>query len=182
MDVIRVKLTGMLHIWTPVPQIMKYHCLFVSLLSHFLLIHFSRLHLLLPTICIPSHFIPVALVVSNVIHIRQSWACCYNRTLTHFGCCKDIWIMTHVLRFVNKYCHDVTVDDMHTLCMRDDVIKWKHFPRYWPFVRGIHRSQVDSPRKIQWREALLFCSFCAWTNGWETPVICDAIVLIMASQ
>ena len=22
----------------------------------------------------------------------------------------------------------------------DDVIKWKHFPRYWPFVRGIHRS------------------------------------------
>ena len=30
-------------------------------------------------------------------------------------------------------------------CMRhslhhDDVIKWKHFPRYWPFVQGIHRS------------------------------------------
>ena len=22
----------------------------------------------------------------------------------------------------------------------DDVIKWKHFPRYWLFVRGIHRS------------------------------------------
>ena len=21
----------------------------------------------------------------------------------------------------------------------DDVIKWKQFPRYWPFVRGIHR-------------------------------------------
>ena len=21
----------------------------------------------------------------------------------------------------------------------DDVIKWKHFPRNWPFVRGIHR-------------------------------------------
>ena len=21
----------------------------------------------------------------------------------------------------------------------DDVIEWKHFPRYWPFVRGIHR-------------------------------------------
>ena len=24
----------------------------------------------------------------------------------------------------------------------DDVIKWKHFPRYGPFVRGIHRSPV----------------------------------------
>ena len=27
----------------------------------------------------------------------------------------------------------------------DAVIKWKHFPRYWPFVRGIHRSPVNSP-------------------------------------
>ena len=23
----------------------------------------------------------------------------------------------------------------------DDVIEWKHFPRNWPFVRGIHRSR-----------------------------------------
>ena len=23
----------------------------------------------------------------------------------------------------------------------DDVIKWNHFPRYWPFVRGNHRSR-----------------------------------------
>ena len=29
----------------------------------------------------------------------------------------------------------------------DDVIKWKHFPCYWPFVRGIHRSPVNSPPK-----------------------------------
>ena len=33
----------------------------------------------------------------------------------------------------------------------DDVIKWKHFPRYWPFVRGIHWSPVNSPHKGQWR-------------------------------
>ena len=25
--------------------------------------------------------------------------------------------------------------------LHGDVIKWKHFPRYWPFVRGIHRSR-----------------------------------------
>ena len=36
------------------------------------------------------------------------------------------------------------------------VIKWKHFPRYWSFVRGIHRSLVISPHKCQWRGALLF--------------------------
>ena len=38
----------------------------------------------------------------------------------------------------------------------DDVIKWKRFPRYWPFVRGIHRSPVNSPHKGQGRGALMF--------------------------
>ena len=47
----------------------------------------------------------------------------------------------------------------------DDVIKWKHFPRNWPFVRGSHRSPVTSPHKGQWRGALHFF-FCAWINGW----------------
>ena len=37
----------------------------------------------------------------------------------------------------------------------DDVIKWKHFPRYWPFVRGIHRSPMKSPHKGQ----KLWCFF-----------------------
>ena len=48
----------------------------------------------------------------------------------------------------------------------DDVIKWKHFPRYWPFVRGIHRSQVNSPHKGQWRGALMFSLICAWIKVW----------------
>ena len=63
----------------------------------------------------------------------------------------------------------------------DDVIKWKHFPRYWPFVSGIHRSPKDSPHTGQWRGALIFSLICAWTNGWtnETPVIWDAIAPIM---
>ena len=48
----------------------------------------------------------------------------------------------------------------------DDVIKWKHFPHYWPFVRGIHRSPVNSPHKGQWRGALMFSLICVWINGW----------------
>ena len=47
-----------------------------------------------------------------------------------------------------------------------DVIKWKHFPRYWPFVCGIHRSPVNSPHKGQWRGPLMFSFNCAWTNNW----------------
>ena len=49
----------------------------------------------------------------------------------------------------------------------DDVIKWKHFPRYWPFVRGIHRSPVNSLHKGQRRGALMFSLICVWINGWE---------------
>ena len=48
----------------------------------------------------------------------------------------------------------------------DDVIKWKYFLRYWPFVRGIHRTPVNSPHKGQWREALMFSLICVWINGW----------------
>ena len=48
----------------------------------------------------------------------------------------------------------------------DDVIKWKHFPRNWPFVRGIHRFPVNSPHKGQWRGALMFSLICAGINDW----------------
>ena len=50
--------------------------------------------------------------------------------------------------------------------VHDDIIKWKHIPRYWPFVRGIHRSPVNSPHKGQWRRALMFSLICVWINGW----------------
>ena len=47
---------------------------------------------------------------------------------------------------------------------------WRHqmeqFPRYWPFVRGIHRSPVNSPHKGQWRGALIFSLICARIDGW----------------
>ena len=51
------------------------------------------------------------------------------------------------------------------LSHHDDVTKWKHFPRYWCFVRGIHRSPANSPHKGQWRGTLTFSLICAWTNG-----------------
>ena len=51
--------------------------------------------------------------------------------------------------------------------VHDDVTKWNHFPRYWPFVRGIPRSSpVISPHKGQWRGTLMFSLVCVWINGW----------------
>ena len=59
----------------------------------------------------------------------------------------------------------VTTDNWFTP-NHDDVIKWKHFPRYWPFVRRIHRSPANSPHKGQWRGALMFTLICARIDGW----------------
>ena len=60
----------------------------------------------------------------------------------------------------------IVVCNTHEALAHDDVIKWKHFPRYWPFARGIHRSPVNSPHKGQWRTALMFSLVCAWINVW----------------
>ena len=43
-----------------------------------------------------------------------------------------------------------------TFVAHDDVIKWKHFPRYWPFP----------PHKGQWCGPLMFSWICVWINGW----------------
>ena len=46
---------------------------------------------------------------------------------------------------------------------------WRHqkeiFPRYRPFVRGIHRAPVNSPHKGPWRGALMFSLICAWKTS-----------------
>ena len=48
------------------------------------------------------------------------------------------------------------------MLFHDDVIKWKHFPRYWPFVRGIHRSRWIPHTKAS--DAELWCFL------WSAPV------------
>ena len=59
---------------------------------------------------------------------------------------------------------DLTIKDIRQ--KHDDVIKWKHFPSCWVFVREIHWSTVNSPHKGQWRGALMFSLICACINGW----------------
>ena len=66
---------------------------------------------------------------------------------------------------VSRNTHVTLLHDVYNCIHHDDVIKWKHFPRYWPFVRGIHRSPVNSPHKGRWRGALMFSLICVWING-----------------
>ena len=60
-----------------------------------------------------------------------------------------------VSEFEKERIDEVKQNKMNTyyssiLC-HDYVIKWKHFPRYWPFVRA-----MNSPHKGQWRGASCF--------------------------
>ena len=69
-------------------------------------------------------------------------------------------IFIKIAELVNEIIH------IYECRTHDDVIKWKHFPHYWPFVRGIYRSTVNSPHKGQRRGALIFSLICAWIHSW----------------
>ena len=80
--------------------------------------------------------------------------------------CKLHWVFFHppLHLFVPRV-------NINTACSthwhtHDDVIKWKHFPRYWPFVWGIHRSPVNSRHKGQWRGAFMFFHDLRPNNDW----------------
>ena len=54
--------------------------------------------------------------------------------------------------YINSTLGSYFVNSWKSSPAHDDVINWKHFPCYWPLVRGIHR--------------LMFSLICAWINGW----------------
>ena len=47
--------------------------------------------------------------------------------------------------FQTAYNFKVIIGNTRIEKVHDDVIKWKHFPRYWSIVRGLNRSPVNSP-------------------------------------
>ena len=65
---------------------------------------------------------------------------------------------------IHPLCCTRIADVMVLIAGHDDVIKWKHFPRYWPCVRGIHRWPVDSLHKGQSHGTSMFYLICAYTN------------------
>ena len=80
-------------------------------------------------------------------------------------------VVMHIKERLMELCENHAIklqfeDDGEGSSIHNDVIKWKHFPRYWPFVRGTQRSPVYSRHKGQWRRALMFSLICAWINSW----------------
>ena len=61
----------------------------------------------------------------------------------------------------------------------DDVIKWKHFPRYWRFVQGIRRSPGNSRTKASDAELWNICNHhddLHWSAYQECPSVLGCIV------
>ena len=96
---------------------------------------------------------------SSVIHNERWFNYCIK--------CQSIGIIVHQMFYkqIHMYHKAILLSTWASL-PHDDVIKWKHLPRYWPFVQGIHRSPVNSPHKGQWRGALIFSFICDWIHDW----------------
>ena len=98
-------------------------------------------------------------VSNNIYHIYRNQ---YQRELQRDDC--PGWTCVQNCLLYMTISSEV-VSSIKPLLYHDDVIKWKKFPRYQPFVRGIHRSQANSPHKDQWRGALMFSLIGAWINA-----------------
>ena len=105
--------------------------------------------------------------------VISKWACTYTIPIWRLVCQNHVsrtgtstWITYHRYCGMYLFLAFIPASSTQVLIHHDDVIEWEHFPRDWPFVRGIQRSPVNSPHKGQSREALMFSLICAWINGW----------------
>ena len=103
-----------------------------------------------------SIWLVVRFLWCNDCHFAWFWWClCLrkpSKSLLFDNRSKPLWLVRDMTRSLHS--------------QHDDVIKWKHFPRNWPFVRKIHRSPVNFPHKGQWRGALMFSLIYVWINDW----------------
>ena len=99
---------------------------------------------------------PVRAVGSALIGARAST----HTELIYFG--SHLWAYCNIIYNSEPPTFTVNIyNSKHTTWSPErlihfDVVKFKHFPCYCPFVRGTHRRPVDSPHKGQWRGALVF--------------------------
>ena len=98
---------------------------------------------------------------NTVLRSSHNWT-----NIQHLVCVEGAQLcrIVSILLFIWNYCRVLgslfivnSKMDAH-----DVVIKWKHFPRHWPFVREVYRSPVNSPHKGQWCGVLMFSFICSW--------------------
>ena len=77
--------------------------------------------------------------------------------MTNYFCAHERVLRCEAEYHKHRSSSHVTARTVHRA--HDDVIKWKHFPRNWPFVRGIQRSLWSPHTKAS--DAELWCFLCS---------------------
>ena len=106
-----------------------------GVLSWVYIIHISKsMH----TVCALLCFVGVDHWLSSLIAFRV-----VSRTLGQPCDCAPVPVKrTQMMQYIPRDPQEFRASSYH-----DNVIKWTHFLRNWPFVRGIHQSPVNSPHK-----------------------------------
>ena len=83
----------------------------------------------------------------------------YNHTFCQW------WLLAVIKNFSQVFI--VLAQLLKYLQIDCNILPWHWSPLcYWPFVRGIHWSSMDSPHKRLAAQALIFSLMLAWTNCW----------------
>ena len=113
-------------------------------------------------------------------HITQSWDHIFNIMEIHIVITCDFYTELHH-RFLRCMHNFLPLISVIVKTAHDDIIKWKLFPCYQPFVWGIHQSPVNSPHKGPVTQTLMFL-WCESTKvikqTVEWPVIWDYMTFI----
>ena len=128
--------------------------------------------------------------VLNVFHWKHHFKMCtrcanmtYVRSNKNIGFQIGKW-NTNFWKLDTKKWWICFVDIYHKVCLpqHDDVMAWKRFPHYGPFVRGIHRLSVDSSHKESVMRSFHIsfdvASISCWTCGRvAAPDLSDTYVM-----
>ena len=125
-----------------------------------------------PQFCLRALFHPVATIFVCIQLIYLSCPRIYdlwNSPVVWYGYISGAhasfsWFTKLVVKFIWRDIHDVSDD--RSASLHDDVIRWKHFPRHWPFVRGFHGSPVNSLTQARYAELWCYLWSAPWINGW----------------
>ena len=79
-------------------------------------------------------------ILFRICQLMASFYCLLRgrsfRNCWHNWACGSITLVISIVDVIMKY--NIELSSAVSRDSHGDVIKWKHFPRYWPFARGIH--------------------------------------------
>ena len=127
-----------------------------------------------------SHSLPSSVLFSPrpglsadivITHKEPIHACIYNPSFKQVITCSDGSVSISTLVTLTHYVMTSSNGNIIRVTQFNSNLLLTHKRscqtyESWPFVRGIHRSPVNSPHKVQWRGALMFSLIYAQINDW----------------